>query len=118
MYAGARSRIKVNGFLTDPVFLRRFVRQGCPLSSMLYTLIAEPLVAMIMKDTSIKGIASLRGQYFKIAQYADDVSIVVKDGTDLRKVLRPIEVYEEASGAKLNKTKSVLGKGPNVELGG
>ena len=56
MYKNARSRIKINGAITDPFPLERSVRQGCPLTAVLYSLTAESLAEMIKKDKEIEGI--------------------------------------------------------------
>ncbi|KAK2875114.1 hypothetical protein Q8A73_024325 [Channa argus] len=80
LYSRATSVVKCNGLLTDPFPLERSVRQGCPLSAMLYAIVAEPLAQSIITDLLIKGITSPKGNEFKIAQYADDISIMVKDG--------------------------------------
>lgn len=37
LYSNAKSRVKVNGVLTDSFPLERSVRQGCPLSAILYS---------------------------------------------------------------------------------
>ena len=40
VYNNIQSRIKINGFLSDPFTLLRGVRQGCPLSMLLYIITA------------------------------------------------------------------------------
>ena len=42
-YSGVKSAVKVNGYLTQFFQLSRGVRQGCPLSPLLYVLYAEVL---------------------------------------------------------------------------
>ncbi len=49
LYNNAKSCVKVNGVLTDPFPLERSVRQGCPLSALLYSITAEPLATLIKK---------------------------------------------------------------------
>ena len=46
-YAHAFSRILINGALSSTVYLRRGVRQGCPLSPLLYVLVLEVLSTQI-----------------------------------------------------------------------
>ena len=41
-YAGAQNAVKVNGYITPFFGLSRSVRQGCPISPLLYVLYAEP----------------------------------------------------------------------------
>ncbi|KAK2877074.1 hypothetical protein Q8A73_023746 [Channa argus] len=75
---------------------RNKVRQGCPLSAMLYAIVAEPLAQSIITDLLIKGITSPKGNEFKIAQYADDISIMVKDGLSPagRCTVRAVQRYQ------------------------
>ena len=54
-YNNVFSRIIVNGRLSCPVFLERGVRQGCPLSPLLYVLISEVLSTQIRKCSDIEG---------------------------------------------------------------
>lgn len=56
LYKGAVTRIKCNGFLTKSFRITRSIRQGCPLSALLYSLVAEPLGLAIKQGKRIKGI--------------------------------------------------------------
>ena len=79
MYDRAVSRVKVNGIITDRFRLERSVRQGCPLSALLYSLSAEPLAALLAQNGGIKGISLPDGNTSLIYQYADDTTVTVKD---------------------------------------
>ena len=48
MYKSATSNITNNGYLSGPVHLHRGIRQGCPLSPLLYTLVIETLIIIII----------------------------------------------------------------------
>ena len=48
-------RVICNGSLLAPVFLERGVRQGCPLSPLLYVLVSEVLVTQVRKCGDIVG---------------------------------------------------------------
>ena len=50
LYTDVSSRVKVNGFLTDKISIKRGLRQGCPLSALLYVLCSEVLSINIRKD--------------------------------------------------------------------
>lgn len=52
----AVSCVKVNGILTNVFRLERSVRQGCPLSAMLYALSAEPLAGLLQQNEDVKGV--------------------------------------------------------------
>ena len=78
-YTGVQSAVKVNGHLSSFFSLSRGVRQGCPLSPLLYVLVAEVLAVNIRANPRIKGL-TLPGRsqaLSPISQYADDTSLVV-----------------------------------------
>ena len=108
LYNNAYSCVKCNGFITDKIQIQRSVRQGCPLSSLLYSLVAEPLALLINQDRQIKGIISPAGAESKILQYADDTNITIKDENSIDRVLTHIAEYSKASGAKININKTEI----------
>ena len=56
LYNSATAEILNNGWLSDPVILERGLRQGCPLSPLLYILTEEPLAQTLRENPAIKGI--------------------------------------------------------------
>ena len=105
-YSRISSRILVNGEQSDSFFVSRGVRQGCPLSPLLYVIMAETIASAIRNCAAIDGF-SLPGQHrVKICQYADDTTIFVLSDSALMAVFSLFRRYELASGAELNVTKS------------
>lgn len=102
------SRILINGSLSSTVYLHRGVRQGCPLSPLLYVLVSEVLSTQIRACKDIEGFLLLGAGalQFKISQYADDATCILKSEVSLRHVLRVVHSFELGSGAKLNMSKS------------
>ncbi|PIK38333.1 pol-like protein [Apostichopus japonicus] len=80
LYKDVTSMVTVNGFTSGPFPVRRGVRQGCPLSPLLYILFSETLVS-----TSLDRCLGFRpfnvpgGARVKCVQYADDVTCIVSD---------------------------------------
>ena len=108
LYTDVKSQIKCNGLLSDYIDIERSIRQGCPLSAMLFSVAIEPLAELINNDDRIEGIGPEGGEKIKLLQYADDINITVKSENDLSKVLEYVKIYEKASGAKINKEKSEI----------
>ena len=105
-YSHIFSCIQINGELTELFRVTRGVRQGCPLSPLLYVIMAETIACAIRADPQIDGYPIPRTRRAKICQYADDTTIVVLSDTSLRAVFSLFNRYELASGARLNVSKS------------
>ena len=56
LYNGAETSVKVNGTLSPPFPNTSGVKQGCPLSGILYILTQEVQLHMIRTDPAIRGI--------------------------------------------------------------
>lgn len=107
-YTSVQSSVNVNGYLSRFFSLSRGVRQGCPLSPLLYVLVAEVLACNIRANPRIKGLC-LPGSsdpLSPISQYADDTSLVVCSDDAIRACFEVYDVYERGSGSKLNLSKS------------
>ena len=73
-YNNIQSKIKINGLLSEPFTLKRGVRQGCPLSMLLYIIAAEILANFIIVNKRIKG-TQIGNQEIKVVNFADDTTI-------------------------------------------
>ena len=107
-YTGVQSAVNVNGYLSPFFSLSRGVRQGCPLSPLLYVLVAEVLAVNIRSNPRVKGL-TLPGHsqpLSPISQYADDTSLVVVSDDSIRACFETYVLYERGSGSKLNMSKS------------
>ena len=107
-YAHAFSRVLVNGVLSCPVYLHRGVRQGCPLSPLLYVLVSEVLSTQIRNCKDIEGflLPGAGGLQFKISQYVDDATSILKSESSLCNMLCVVHKFELGSGTKSNTSKS------------
>ena len=102
------SRVVINGNSTDTFKVESGVRQGCPLSVILFILAMEPLACALRQDQSIRGllVPGSNGREAKMTLYMDDMTILGTDNSSLVKALRWSDCFSRASGAKLNRAKS------------
>jgi hypothetical protein len=107
MYSEATSSIQVNGHMSSPFPIKSSIRQGCPLSMLLYTLCLNPLLYMI-DEALTENRPMTRGHEIKVIAYADDVTVVLHSMEDLDKVREALQCYEAAMGAKINVSRSKL----------
>ena len=107
-YSGAYMRIILNGHLTDKIFLQHGVRQGNPLSPLLYVICVEALANLIRCASNINGylLPGAKGRCAKTRLYADDTTVLLKNFSSLVSLFSTIAIYEASSGAKLNKSQT------------
>lgn len=92
--------------MTAFVTLERGLRQGCALSMPLYVLTAEMMAINIRENPRIHGIRPPDSQEeLKLSQYADDTTFLLSDDQSIDEVVNTFDLYERASGAKINKGK-------------
>ena len=78
LYNNVSSCVLNNGFASEFFLVERGVRQGCPLSGLLFVIGIEILAREIKNDTGIKGI-NLGEKEIKVSLYADDTTVFVRD---------------------------------------
>ena len=106
-YSQVQSAVNVNGYLSPFFSLSRGVRQGCPLSPLLYVLVSEVLAANIRCNPRISNLC-LPGfpPQSPISQYADDTSLILTSDDAIKASFEVYSLFEKASGSKLNQSKS------------
>ena len=82
------------------------VRQGCPLSPLLFLLIAEVFGQAIRKCPEIHGFHIPGSREVRISQYAGGNTCIVTNSYGIGKVFDVFNEYGRASGARLNTSKS------------
>ena len=96
-------QISNNVYLSRKVTLKRGVRQGCPLSLLLYCIVAETLGNLIRKNLIID-VLRLPGsrKEVKISKYADDTTLFLRNNFSVQEAITTKKVYELGSGSKVN----------------
>ena len=95
----------INDHIAEPIPIHCSIRQGCPMSMMLYAMSVDPLFRILeQKLTGIR--IGKRGPKTVAVAYADDITTFVTTPTDIPVIQETINCYEKATGARLNTRKS------------
>ena len=110
LHEGATTCFLLN-FLTEPMKIVFSIRQGDPLSMILYIIYIEPLLLMIARRT--KGL-SMSSFVQKDEDYCDDLNFLSESEADLLIIEDVFVKFENISGAILSRSwkSKVMGLGP------
>jgi hypothetical protein len=96
LYSDVSATVLNCGFLSTSFLTERGVRQGDPLSLLLYVFVAEALALVIRADSRIEGFP-LPGtrKPLKLQQYADDSNFFAKDVKCVRYFFENLKLFEK-----------------------
>jgi hypothetical protein len=103
LYADPLATPLINGKHGEAFQVGRGIRQGCPLSPILFCLCVEPMAALIRAERNIGGVyidkvsASL-----KLSQFADDTTLLVRNAKELSIAFAHAAAFCKAAGMQLN----------------
>ena len=109
MYQNPQAVVLVNGRRSGVIAIERSVRQGCPLSPLLYVLALEPLLCRLRDEgtsPALRGIPFVDRFAARVSPFADDVTVFVSRRQDIEAVKEAVVEYEQIAGAKVNFDKS------------
>lgn len=108
LYTNAQTKVIINGELSSPFTVRRGVRQGDPLSCLLFNLAIEPLAARI-RQSNIQGINIPKlTERLKVLLFADDTTVFLNKYDSFQELTDTLDEWCKASGAKFNKNKTEI----------
>ena len=109
LYTDISSSVLINGWTSKGFDVERGIRQGCPLSSLLFILAAEYMANSVRENINVRPM-ELTGYDFplKLLQYADDTLFFVQDEKSLNEILNELHYFGEVAGPKINKDKTFL----------
>ena len=101
-----RSRVRINGGYSRLFSLRRGVRQGDPLSCLLFNFAIEPL-AMRLRSV-ISGFRVPNLPPVRVIMYADDTNLFLSTSDDVSSIKAELDSASFAIGSKFNHEKSIV----------
>ena len=102
LYNGNTTTIKTNEGNTDPIPIESGVKQGCPLSPIIFNLAIEPMIkAALQTDNGF----NLGTNNYSILAYADDLVLIAKNANDLRLLLERTTSIANWAGLRFNPKK-------------
>ena len=106
-YTDIRSAVLINGYISESFWPSRGVRQGCPLSPLLYVVSIEVLAANLRAHRIYEGIKLPRipDMLPVLSLYADDTSVISSSDSATKAVFETYEKFEKGTGSQLNLSK-------------
>jgi hypothetical protein len=104
--------ILINGATSSFFTGERGVRQGCPLSPLLFLLVTECLSLFLIEAKiagTFRGIKISTGLYISHLMFVDDI-LIFCDGTrqDIEKMSKGLLLFKQATGMEINNQKSSI----------
>ena len=106
-YTNVSSCVLNNGFTTDLFPVRCGVRQGDPLSLLLFILALEVLACRIREDNEIKGIL-VKEKEIKLTLFADYMTCFLRDTTSYHRLVATLKSFSRFSNLQVNKDKTEI----------
>lgn len=99
-----RSRVKVGGDMGESFWTARGVRQGCPLSPILFNIVTADLEEELER---VKwGGVRLGGEKIYSLPYADYMVLLAEEKDEMRSMIGRLEEYLERKGLEINVSKT------------
>ncbi|MEG2810834.1 MAG: reverse transcriptase family protein, partial [Akkermansia sp.] len=120
LFFSTRVHININGNITSPFTASRGLRQGDPLSPLLYNIALDPFLRLLSQDSSFPGFSfelpipllppdpsvTVVPPPLKVLAYADDTLVFLRDQSDFLRLQHHLDTYCSATNAKLNFSKT------------
>ena len=105
MYANTQFTIKHNGQLGQPFQCNVGVRQGCPLSPLLFGIFIEQFADMVHREAPELGPLLIDGRV-PLLFYADDLVLMADSAEKLQQLLDLLASFCQRTGMQVNLTKT------------
>ena len=98
--------VKIGASYTESINVVTGVKQGGPVSSLLFVLSFEPFLRSLQSTLSLQRPLNSANPYVGVTAYADDCHIVITNSNDGDLIEKELKLYCKFSGGKLHRTKS------------
>ena len=106
IYSNPECCVTNNGYYSSFFNISRGIRQGCPISALLFILVVEVMAIQIRQSSDVRGIRYSDKNTITISQLADDTTLFLEDEKSLEASIQIIADFSESSGLRLNTEKS------------
>lgn len=107
MYTDIQTCVMNNGWVSETFKNSRGIRQGCPLSALLFVLAVEIMAQRLRNNKNVKGInIKLDGKSHSIKISQTTQHFFCKDKNDVVAAMNEIEIFGSFSGLLLNRNKT------------
>lgn len=106
IYEQTKNAVRIRESITDWFWTCKGVRQGCPLSPLLFALVIADIEEE-MKKGQIGGVLIGRERVWTLA-YADDLVLLAKNEESMKEIMRRLERYLKNKNLQLNVEKSKM----------
>ncbi|XP_077255212.1 uncharacterized protein LOC143893561 [Temnothorax americanus] len=104
LYEETRSVVRVKGEKGSCFCMVKGVRQGCPLSAMLFILLLADLEETMMKGQD-RGVIVERIKFWTLA-YANDIVAITEDKEEIKRTMKRLEKYFDRKKLRVNVGKT------------
>ena len=113
LYNNAKGKIINNGWISEPFSIKRGVRQGCPLSALLFIMVVEIMASRVRSNSNIHGIRipmheNPYSYELRISQLADDTALFVSSVESANIAIHEVDMFGVNAGLKLNVNKTKI----------
>lgn len=108
LYQNAETIVIINGEKSTPYKVRQGVRQGDPMSCLMFNLVIESL-AQMLRDSQLEGIRIDKETERLIAKlFADNTTIYLSENDNLKELQAILKNWCAVSGGKFNDPKTTI----------